>query len=631
MNQTGQSPRSVRYRLISLWIALFAFSLGENVLRVFALFRLNSGFLRINSPLPLIDGSPPALQTGWLFWWLFLSAVPTIALAPLVGAVASSRFRWLGMLLAAISGLGIAILTGTSELPNWPACIGLLSLASIVFYANRYAIVPDAARQGHLSLPHLQAVMMLAVAAGAGMGIWLGYSEVAQRGMPLQLQAAHAGFGVAIIALLFARFQPSSEVSLGKGFIRPYLRTARAILTTRKSRQSLIGLSIVFVMLLALDQWLIPINAHLGLVLAVIIGLVVGGLHGNAYRTLGRVPFASIGLAACSIWGVCSGDWYAPGFGLAGFLGITIVPLMTTYQIHQPEESRGHGAALLFALCGLEALGLIWFLFALHRDPGAIRLYAGYGILALSLFALFASWLVFFRPALETFVEWVLWPCYRVRAYGAGAPLLPWRGPYIVIANHAAFFDPLWLEKILPAPMVPMMTSKYYDVRVISWFMRRVFGTIRVPDVALRRHAPELQQALAALDRGDVLVLFPEGYLRRKESQELRRFGRGIWEILKARPMVPVFACWIDGNWGSYVSYKDGPPIKNKKIDIWRPIRIAVAAPRVLDAQTLETHWPTRFTLMNAVLEARAQLGLPPIDPFKMVESEEEEQESDKG
>jgi hypothetical protein len=34
---------------------------------------------------------------------------------------------------------------------------------------------------------------------------------------------------------------------------------------------------------------------------------------------------------------------------------------------------------------------------------------------------------------------------------------------------------------------------------------------------------------------------------------------------------------------------------------------------------------------MNAVLEARAQLGLPPIDPFKMVESEEEEQESDKG
>jgi 1-acyl-sn-glycerol-3-phosphate acyltransferase len=140
-----------------------------------------------------------------------------------------------------------------------------------------------------------------------------------------------------------------------------------------------------------------------------------------------------------------------------------------------------------------------------------------------------------------------------------------------------------------------------------------VFGVIRVPEIAVKHTAPELGLAVEALDKGKCLVIFPEGYLQRKEDQPLRRFGRGVWEILKARPDTPVLAAWIEGGWGSYFSYKGGPPTKGKRPDFRRPIDIGYAEPFTVPKDLLEDHWATRFYLMNKVGAARALLGLPRI------------------
>ena len=53
--------------------------------------------------------------------------------------------------------------------------------------------------------------------------------------------------------------------------------------------------------------------------------------------------------------------------------------------------------------------------------------------------------------------------------------------------------------------ITPMMTARFYDLPVMGWLMR-VFGTIRVPDKALKKDAPEIQEAIAALDRGECVV-----------------------------------------------------------------------------------------------------------------------------
>src|SRR5439155_13114898 len=144
----------------------------------------------------------------------------------------------------------------------------------------------------------------------------------------------------------------------------------------------------------------------------------------------------------------------------------------------------------------------------------------------------------------------VFWPFYRIRAHGPGMGRIPLRGPLLVIANHAAYLDPLFVGKVVPRRLTPMMTSYFYDKPGVHFLMAHVLRPIRVEWTAFRRDVPELREAIAALDRGACLVIFPEAYLRRKADVPLRQFGQGVWRILRERPRTPVVALWIEGGWG---------------------------------------------------------------------------------
>src|SRR5262249_54904465 len=151
---------------------------------------------------------------------------------------------------------------------------------------------------------------------------------------------------------------------------------------------------------------------------------------------------------------------------------------------------------------------------------------------------------------------------------------------------------------------------------------------IRVQDATFRREAPELQEAIEVLRRGDCVLLFPEAILRRKEELMLRQFGRGVWHILRAVPQTPVVVCWIEGGWGSYTSYKNGPPMPHKSLDWRRKIDIAVTEPQVLEPSLLADQRATRRYLMRVCREARGFLGLPvPPDSAVSADSVEAEEE----
>jgi 1-acyl-sn-glycerol-3-phosphate acyltransferase len=158
-----------------------------------------------------------------------------------------------------------------------------------------------------------------------------------------------------------------------------------------------------------------------------------------------------------------------------------------------------------------------------------------------------------------------------------------------------------------------MMTSLFYDLPVLRWLMTRVVRAIRVQASTFRREAPELEEAIAALDRGECVIIFPEGFMRRRDDQPLRQFGQGVWHILSERPQTQVAVCWIEGGWGSYFSYRNGNPTTNKPMDVWRHIDVAVGPAQVLDPQVLKDHRATRAYLMRTCLEARRYLGLEPL------------------
>lgn len=618
----NSSVNSTRCKLLALWIAVLARAVGENSVRAFAILRYSNG---------LTENT-----LGFLFLVLGLTAVPAFALAPLIGAIASSKARWPILVLATLFGLGTIAWTSFDDYEShrgfWYGCIGALAFEAAFFSACRFALLPEAARAARVSLPQLNGVFLVASAAGTALGLWIGidqYPQGKQPGLAVPLQFGHIGYGLALVCLLLARFPVANPVRVNDGLVMPFVKTTRAIFRDRAGRNGLIGLFGVFLIALSLFHFMMPRDERFAFLIALIIGIVIGSLHFHPFRTLGIVPYAMLGLAVCAIWAVSADNWRNPAIGMACFIGMMAAPLLTTFQVNQPDSTRGHGGALLHGGWGALTLGFLIFLLLFVSNPAVARPYIGYGILTLSLAGLIFAWVVFLRPAIEVVAEIILWPIYRVSVFGPGAPLLPWKGPALVIANHAAWFDPLWVGKILPAPFTPMMTSRFYDLKIVGWLMRKVICAIRVPDVVMRKEAPEIKDAIAALDRGECVIIFPEGWLRRKEAQEMRRFGRGIWQILSARPDTPIFAGWIDGNWGSCISWKGGPPLKGKKIDFWRHIRISYIEPFKVDARTLESHMATRTFLMKAVVEARALQGLPPFDPFKLQANDNEGEKDD--
>jgi len=348
----------------------------------------------------------------------------------------------------------------------------------------------------------------------------------------------------------------------------------------------------------------------IALVVSAFIGAALPFLYWSPYRALGLIPFAALGWLAATAHGVYWHEWLGWVHGLVS--GLTVGSLARGWRGNARVEEN-----YILAAAVLVGAGIAWG-FVLAERPFTA---AGYYTLAVALGLLVWSIARFFRPLFELMLEPVLWLGYAVRGRGPGLVDFPRTGPCLIMANHACWLDPIFLAKVLPRPITPMMTARFYD----QPFIRRLmvaFGVIRVPEKAMKKVTPEISQAIAALDRGECVVIFPEGYLRRIEERVLRRFGQGIWQILQTRPDTPVFACWIEGGWGSYMSYFNGPPTRNKKKDVRRPIGVAISAPVMVPPEPLADHLPTRLRLMNLVLTARAHLDLPAIAPFELLAKE---------
>jgi 1-acyl-sn-glycerol-3-phosphate acyltransferase len=319
--------------------------------------------------------------------------------------------------------------------------------------------------------------------------------------------------------------------------------------------------------------------------------------------------------------------------GLCLFLGFWAGLVFVVLRMATPPQVRGNGMVRMNALVVLQTALLALLLLA--AIPAQRILLAG-----LAGLAALAAWVWLFGRTIEVLAELLLVPMYRIRAHGPSKDHLPRNGPLIVVANHSSYLDPFWVAKLFPGQLRPLMTSAFFDLHGIRWLMVHVVQAIRVPLGEARRLAeapadnagastaqrlPELREAIVALRQGACLLIFPEGMLRRKEDELLRQFGQGIWHILHELPDTPVLPVWIEGGWGSWASYRDGPPTKNKPLDWRRPIDIVFGEARPLPEAVLAQHRSTRAYLMAACLKCRRHLGL--TDPAAPAEISEQEAE----
>ncbi|MHC5024843.1 MAG: lysophospholipid acyltransferase family protein [Planctomycetota bacterium] len=158
-------------------------------------------------------------------------------------------------------------------------------------------------------------------------------------------------------------------------------------------------------------------------------------------------------------------------------------------------------------------------------------------------------------PRLRAIILWcffgllvrpVLRLVFGVTAFGRGA--LPRHGPAVILANHNSHLDAVVLMSLLPLRTLPRVRP----VAAVDYFGRGLvrpvvarwcMNALLVERRRVRRGSNPLPEMLAALDAGDVLILFPEG--TRGEPETLGALRSGIAHLVAARPDVPVIPVYL--------------------------------------------------------------------------------------
>lgn len=122
---------------------------------------------------------------------------------------------------------------------------------------------------------------------------------------------------------------------------------------------------------------------------------------------------------------------------------------------------------------------------------------------------------------------------------------LPRHGPAIIAANHNSHLDALVLMALVPLRDLhrvrPVAAADYFlRNRLLAWFVLRVVGILPLQRGSSRGGDP-LAGLQSALERGDILLLFPEG--SRGEPETPAPLKPGVAHLLQRVPhavVVPV-------------------------------------------------------------------------------------------
>ena len=114
---------------------------------------------------------------------------------------------------------------------------------------------------------------------------------------------------------------------------------------------------------------------------------------------------------------------------------------------------------------------------------------------------------------------------------------IPARGPVILASNHRSFLDPFLIACLLPRPVYFVAKRELFGIAPIAW----ILGALGAFPIDRGRSDEEaMATAREILERGDVVVIFPEGTRVRPGPLGTPRRGVGRLALQTGAPVVPV-------------------------------------------------------------------------------------------
>ena len=166
----------------------------------------------------------------------------------------------------------------------------------------------------------------------------------------------------------------------------------------------------------------------------------------------------------------------------------------------------------------------------------------------------------FLRPWLRRlFAVTVAWPiCLVVLGMNIRhRNRLPLKGPAIVTPNHNSHLDTAAMLTIFPLSVIPKVrpvaaADYFLKSGLMSWFSQNLVGIIPIvrkrpvaTGAAAVAQADPLQGCYDALERGEILIIFPEG--TRGEPEQMQELKSGVAVLAAKYPDVPVVPVFMHG------------------------------------------------------------------------------------
>lgn len=310
----------------------------------------------------------------------------------------------------------------------------------------------------------------------------------------------------------------------------------------------------------------------------VVLGSLIASFVCKRRIEMGLVPIAGFVLAASLLWA-----WVIPFGNHAIYLAMAItgmgggafmVPLYAYVQDKAAPDERARvlaGIGLLDCIAGIGGNALVG-VFLHYKLSSALQL-GVIGVLSIGA-ALYITKLlphslakIFLRSITRTF--------YKVRAHHAERT--PAEGPVLMLPNHVSYADALLLGVSCERDLRFVIYDTFYEMKAIQWGLR-LFGAIPISPTK----AKEAVRTVAnALKQNQAVCLFPEGQLTR--TGYVNALQKGYELMARMGGNARVQPVWIDGIWGSILSYDGG--LFFKKIPKLRPYRVSVWFGELMDAR----------------------------------------------